>query len=120
MMSEAGETYLVRYAPQIAEDLDSIGRTATARVLERIRECLRKAPLDYGQRLRSPFSRYHKLRAGQYRVIYRVRDDRTPPEVWVLLVGKRSRGDREDVYGDLSRGILERRFDDVTEGPDQA
>lgn len=114
MMSEAGDTYLVRYAPQVAEDLDSIGRTATTRVLEKVRDCLPKAPLDYGYRLRSPFSRYHRLRAGQYRVIYHVRDDRTPPEVWVLLVGKRSTGDREDIYGNLSRGTLERRVDDLT------
>lgn len=109
-MGDEAEKFELRYAPEVEGDFEDIGRVGARRVLGKIRDTLPEAPEQYGDGLDPPFQNYRKLRAGQYRAIYLVREDLTPKQVWVLFVGKRAEGDRKDVYERVSLPRLRQRI----------
>lgn len=49
------------------------------------------------------------------RAIYLVREDLTPPQGWVLAVGKRAEGDREDIYQRTTLSTLRQRIRNLLE-----
>ena len=114
-MGDDDHPFALEYAPDVEGDFEEIGRVAARRVLGKIQDTLPKAPNQYGEGLDPPLQKYRRLRAGQYRVIYLVRDDLTPQQVWVLAVGKRAEGDREDIYERTSLSTLRQRIRNLLE-----
>lgn len=85
------------------------------RVQEKIRdriEALKEDPEKQGKPLLGDFAGYRSVRAvGQrYRIIYRV--ERNKIKVFIVALGIRKEGDREDVYR-LARKLLQFRLLDL-------
>lgn len=114
-MGGEDDRFTLKYAPEVEGDFEELGRNAARRVLSKIQNTLPKAPNQYGDGLDPPLEKYRKLRAGQYRAIYLVREDLTPPQTWILFVGKRAAGDREDVYEQVSLPRLRQRIRSLVE-----
>ncbi len=94
------ETPVTRFLVILAQSaLDSLGRIKDRRLREDLKkriDSLAEEPEKKGKPLVAELLGYRSLRAGRYRVIYRVHADRV--EVVVVAVGKRSEGSREDIY----------------------
>ena len=85
--------FTLRYHPAIRdEDLPLIDRKTKDRIQRAIEERLRTAPHDYGEPLRKSLKGYWKLRAGDYRVVFKV----IKSEVWILGIRH-----RKSVYADI-------------------
>lgn len=80
-------SWTVLYHPEVAEDLESVGRSMARRILQAIDSKLRVAPDQFGASLSGNLSDFRKLRIGDYRVVYQVHHDRVI--VFVLAVGPR-------------------------------
>ena len=80
----------------LEEDFKNINNTDRKKILKAIRRKLSSEPLKFGAPLRGEFSVYRKLRAGDYRVIYRTKGE----ELLVLVVKAGKRRDAE-VYKQL-------------------
>ena len=84
---------MLRYHPAVRdEDLPLIDRKTKDRIQRAIEERLRTAPHDYGEPLRKSLKGYWKLRAGDYRVVFKV----IKSEVWILGIRH-----RKSVYADI-------------------
>jgi mRNA interferase RelE/StbE len=79
--------------PKAAEFLGKCSLNLRSRIKEHLRE-LENDPEEKGTRLK--YSRFWRLRIGNYRVIYEI--DREKRRVYVLFVGH-----RRAVYDDFSR-----------------
>ena len=80
----------------LSEDFKSINHPDQKIILRDIRKKLTVDPKGYGRPLLGEFKGYRKLRVGDYRVIYKIREEIV--EVLVIKVGIR-RG--EEVYKKL-------------------
>lgn len=88
--------YVVVYRPEItAEDLPRIPGNVRARIIRAVETRLMTEPAKYGERLRHSLSGLWKIRVGDYRVCYEIKEHTVT--VWAIR-------DRRDVYS-----ILERR-----------
>lgn len=67
--------------------------------------------MEYGEPLIRGLAGYRKLPVGQWRVVYHVEEQRVL--VLVLAVGKRAEGDRENIYDQISGGVLSERWQDL-------
>ena len=68
--------YTLRYHPSVkTEDLPKLDKRTAARIREAIETRLLTAPEEYGEPLRRTLKGYWKLRVGDYRVVFRVRDN---------------------------------------------
>ena len=83
--------WTVFYHPYVADDLESIGPSASKRIMRAIDEKLTKAPLQFGAPLSGNLGGFRKLRIGDYRLVYQVVAEKVI--VYVLAVGLRR--DRE-------------------------
>lgn len=82
--------YRILYHPAVQhEDLRVINTNLHTRICRAIEQRLTTEPTYYGEPLRHRFKGYWRLRAGDYRIIYRV----VGHEVWILKIGH-----RKDVY----------------------
>jgi len=78
--------YEVLYHPDVRKkDLPKIPRNIQEAIQRAIEERLLLDPLLYGEPLRRDLKGYRKLRAGDYRIIYRIRKD----EIVILKIGHR-------------------------------
>jgi mRNA interferase RelE/StbE len=78
----------VHFHPQVhEEDLPSLDKPVRQRILKAIQKKLTTHPKDYGSPLHGNLFGYWKLRVDDYRVVYRMNDDRL--EVLVIKVGIR-------------------------------
>ncbi len=80
-------TWSVIYHHAVEEDLESIGFSAARRIVKAIDEKLAAAPLKFGAPLSGSLNNFRKLRVGDYRVVYQVREKIVV--VYVLAVGPR-------------------------------
>jgi mRNA interferase RelE/StbE len=80
-------TWSIVYHHAFAEDLESIGSSAARRVVRAISEKLAHSPLKFGAPLSGNLTHFRKLRVGDYRVVYQVREKKIV--VYVLSVGPR-------------------------------
>jgi mRNA interferase RelE/StbE len=80
-------TWKLIYHGDVVEDLERVGRAAARRIVRTIDERLTKAPLSFGAPLAGNFAGFRKLRIGDYRVVYQVREQQVI--VFVLAVGHR-------------------------------
>ena len=85
-------TYKIYLHPEAARHLDKCDKFLRSRIKNRLRE-LEEQP-GKGQRLRH--SKYHRLRIGEYRAIYKI--DAGNHEVIILYIGH-----RRNVYDDFTR-----------------
>lgn len=79
--------WTIRYHPDVKEDLESVGSSAARRIVRTIDVKLTKAPMQFGAPLSGKLSAFRKLRIGDYRIVYQVRDQQVM--VFVLTVGHR-------------------------------
>ncbi len=93
-MSQSWEIRIHRLV--IEEDFKSIDAKDRAFILSQIRKKLSSSPKTYGKPLSGAFKHYWKLRAGDYRVIYRIIKE----EILVLVIKVGARRD-EKVYKEL-------------------
>lgn len=92
--------YRVEYRPQVlSDDIPGIPRNLQARILKAVEGRLMTEPGRYGLRLRRSLSGLWKLRVGDYRVVYELRDKVVT--VWAI----RHRG---TVYGDVEKRLRRR------------
>ena len=80
-------TWKLIYHGDVVEDLERVGRAAARRIARTIDERLTKAPLSFGAPLAGNLAGFRKLRIGDYRVVYQVREQQVI--VFVLAVGHR-------------------------------
>ena len=80
-------TWSILYHHDVDEDLESIGPSAARRVVKAIDTKLTHQPLQFGAPLSGGLADFRKLRVGDYRVVYQVRQKIVV--VYVLAVGPR-------------------------------
>lgn len=80
----------------LSEDFKSISHPEQAKILKDIRKKLTVDPYSYGKPLTGELKGYFRLRVGDYRVIYRIKEDTI--EVLVIKVGIRR---DDEAYRDL-------------------
>lgn len=80
-------TWKLIYHGDVVEDLERVGRAAARRIVRTIDDRLTQAPLSYGTPLAGNLAGFRKLRIGDYRVVYQVREQHVI--VFVLAVGHR-------------------------------
>ncbi|MBS7632836.1 type II toxin-antitoxin system RelE/ParE family toxin [Candidatus Bathyarchaeota archaeon] len=86
-------TFTVLLHPKAVKELEKIGNTIKARIVERLRD-LKDNPERVGKILKH--SNFWSLRVGDYRAIYEI--DRTKKQVIILFIGHRKK-----VYDDFSK-----------------
>ena len=80
-------TWNILYHHEVEEDLESIGPSAARRIVKAIDSKLTRDPLKFGAPLSGNLANFRKLRVGDYRVVYQVRENKVV--VYVLAVGPR-------------------------------
>ena len=80
-------TWRILYHHSVEEDLESIGPSAARRIVKAIDAKLTRSPMDFGAPLSGSLANFRKLRVGDYRVVYQVREKMIL--VYVLAVGPR-------------------------------
>jgi mRNA interferase RelE/StbE len=80
----------IRYHPKVKnEDIPRLSSNIAVRIENAIRNRLMVNPVKYGFYLRGSLKGYRKLRAGDWRIIYRIVDK----EIRIIAIGN-----RKDVY----------------------
>jgi len=89
-------SYTIAYHPLVAsEDLPKLDKKVLARLKRAIEERLMVAPQEYGEPLRRTLKGYWKLRVGDCRVVFKVRN----AEVMILGILH-----RKEVYKIIAKG----------------
>jgi mRNA interferase RelE/StbE len=93
-------SYSIRYHRLVkSEDIPKLDNIIKKRIRKAIEARLMIAPEEYGEPLRRTLKGYWKLRAGDYRVVFRVEGD----EITVLGIRH-----RRDIYKVVTEGRAER------------
>jgi len=83
-------TFVVKYYPDVlSEDIPAISPGMRALIRKAIETRLMYAPQDYGEPLRKTLKGYWKLRVGDYRIVFKIREN------IVQIIGI---GHRKDIY----------------------
>jgi len=81
----------IKYHPKVkSEDIQRLSSVIAVRIENAIRKRLMVNPIKYGFYLHGSLKGYRKLRIGDWRVIYRVIDDK---EIRIITIAN-----RKDVY----------------------
>ena len=80
-------TWRILYHHLVEEDLESVGPSAARRIVKTVDTKLTRSPMDFGLPLSGNLANFRKLRIGDYRVVYQVREKTII--VYVLAVGPR-------------------------------
>lgn len=88
-------TFTVSYHPKVlSDDLRALPRNILVSVVKAIEERLTTEPMRYGMRLRKGLTGLWRIRVGNYRVAYAVREQ----TVWICVVDH-----RKNVYKEALR-----------------
>lgn len=79
--------FAVIFHPAVKDDADAIAKAVRERIRSAIATRLTTEPALYGKPLRGTLAGYWKLRLGDWRVVYAIRDN----EVIVFAIKHRSR-----------------------------
>jgi mRNA interferase RelE/StbE len=90
LRSEEGTAYEVAFTKRAAKELRKLGHQARERIAPKI-DALAEDPRPHGCKKLSGEEDLWRIRVGDYRVLYQIRDD----ELLVLIVGV---GHRSDIY----------------------
>ncbi len=71
----------------LEKNLKKITQADQQRIFRAIRNKLTTSPEEFGVPLRGEFSSLRKLRVGQYRIIYRIEEEKV--RVYVIMIGYR-------------------------------
>lgn len=71
----------------LKRDFKKIDKTDQLRIIRTIRKKLTSKPQEFGSPLKGELKGYWKLRIGEYRVIYKIEEDKIL--VYVIMVGYR-------------------------------
>ncbi len=82
------------------EDIGSISKAQKERIKKTIKNKLGRAPKKFGKQLKGEFKLYRRLRVGDYRVVYRVYEDK----ILVIVIKIGIRRDFE-IYKDLAKRL---------------
>ena len=83
-------TFELRYHPDVRDvDIPQLNETLKKRIKRAIEERLSISPHQYGEPLRKTLKGYWKLRVGDYKVVYKIKEN----EVWIFAIIN-----RKDVY----------------------
>jgi len=93
MRSNASKPWSISYVKSAVDDIAELDGSAKRIVKKTIEEKLMVDPLKFGKPLRRSLSGLFKLRVGDYRIIYQVKEN----EVIVVVVKV---GHRREVYED--------------------
>lgn len=80
-------TWRILYHADVEEDLESVGSLAAKRIVRAIDSKLTKAPQQFGKPLSGNLANFQKLRIGDYRVVFQIKEKTVI--VFVLAVGPR-------------------------------
>lgn len=80
-------TYSIQYDERAADDMKAYDPHIAVRLYRTLEEKLSQAPLHFGEYLTGKLYPYRKLRVGEYRVVYRVYEQKVL--VYVIVVGNR-------------------------------
>jgi len=80
-------SWTILYHPDVEEDLKGVGPSTARRIMKGIDAKLTRAPLQFGASLSGNLANFRKLRIGDYRVVYQVKEKRVI--VFVLAIGLR-------------------------------
>jgi len=75
-------------------DIPSLPKTILQTFISRL-ETLATSP-EHGKPLQADLKRYRSVRIGRYRIIYRY--DQANDIAWIIAIGIRKEGSREDIY----------------------
>ena len=90
-------SYRLAYHPEVrAKDVPAINQNLRERISKAIESRLTTEPQRYGEPLRRTLKGYWKLRAGDYRVVFKIVND----EVWIYGIIH-----RRDVYDKITRRL---------------
>ena len=90
-------SYVIKYHPDVkVKDIPELDYAIKQRIKKAIETKLSKAPQDYGEPLRKTLKGYWKLRVGDYRIIFRISNDK------VFILGIKH---RKEVYKIISERI---------------
>ena len=81
-------TWSILYHHSVEEDLESIGPSAARRIVKAIDAKLTRSPMQFGAPLSGNLADFRKLRVGDYRVVYQVREKRSWSMCWLLDPGE--------------------------------
>jgi len=93
-------TWKIIYHKDVDDDLKSVGPAAARRIILTINEKLTKAPEKFGALLSNNLKNFRKLRIGDFRVVYQIRNKEII--VFVLAVGPRK---DKQIYRSASKRI---------------
>lgn len=93
-------TWKIIYHKDVDDDLKSVGPAAARRIILTINEKLTKAPEKFGTPLSNNLKNFRKLRIGDFRVVYQIRNKEII--VFVLAVGPRK---DKQIYRSASKRI---------------
>ena len=93
-------TWKIIYHKDVDDDLKSVGPAAARRIILTIDEKLTKAPEKFGAPLSNNLKNFRKLRIGDFRVVYQIRNKKII--VFVLAVGPRK---DKQIYRSASKRI---------------
>ena len=86
----------IKYHPKVkSEDIPRLSSNIAVRIENAIKKRLIVNPIKYGYYLRGSLKGYRKLRVGDWRVIYRIVDNK---EIRIIAIGNRL-GERVKVRG---------------------
>ena len=77
--------YTITYHPEIERDISEFPKNIKTRIKKAIENRLLTDPIKYGEPLRRSLQGYRKLRVGNYRVIYKTKDN----AIIILKIGHR-------------------------------
>ncbi len=95
----AGRRYEVLFRPENESDLKPLGRGDRNRLFGAIEERLTVDPESYGKPLRGPLARLRRIRVGDFRIAYQVREKGIV--IWAVR-------HRKDIYSELERRFSRR------------
>lgn len=89
-------TFELVYHTDVKEDTARLDEKLKERIKTAIETRLTSAPHQYGEPLRKNLKGYWKLRVGDYRVVFKIKDK----EVWILGIRH-----RKEVYKEITKRI---------------
>jgi len=79
---------VVFYKKVLQEDLKKIDKFSLKLIRKIIDSKLKRDPFLYGKPLRKSLNGFRSLRAGDYRVVYKIQEKEI--KIYVIVIGKRS------------------------------
>ena len=108
---ERNRRFDIRFADETKREFRKLGPSARYDILSAIEKKLTDRPTDYGEPLIRELIGYRKLPVGQWRVVYYVEEEKVL--VLVLAVGKRAKGDHQNIYEQVTKADLDARLRSV-------